>query len=281
MQKLTLFIFILAIPLLLMGQTKKEKRAIAKAKAKAEEMAKPDISFKKEAPDTIADADLKVKRNYFYGEKTKRAYTVTDVQGRTQIEDFYILKEAVDVNSYVPLVAVYDKDKREIVNARNRGNQLESVLHGPYKRLVNEKIVEEGMYFFGTKHERWLSLSLQQRLNNKEHFFKGWYRDSEITYYDPDNKTKVKEVIPVQYGKKEGMYYYFYENGQLAVRGFYVFDKKVGVWEEFHNTNRTTLKKEIQFPPDPFQKQFRAFVRKEWDRFANPIYESAKLKNGF
>jgi hypothetical protein len=262
-----------------MGQKKKEKKATEKAKT--EELDKPDISFKKEETDTLADVPLKIKKNVFYGEKTKRAYTVADIQGRTQIEDFYILKEPANVNSYVPLVAVYDKDKREIVNARNRGIKLENVLHGPYKRLVNDKVVEEGMYFFGTKHERWLSLSLQQRLNNKEHFFKGWYRDAEITYYDPDKKTKVKEVIPIQYGKKEGMYYYFYEDGQLAVRGLYIFDKKVGIWEEFHNTNRTTLKKEIQFAPDPFQKNFRTYVRKEWDRFANPIYESAKLKNGF
>jgi hypothetical protein len=279
MQKLTLFFFILFTPVFLFAQKKKDKKAAEKAKT--EEIAKPDIEFDKEPTDTIADVDLKVKKNVFYGEKTKRQWIVSEVQGRTQIEEFYVLKEPAEVNFYVPFVGVFDKDRQQIISARNRSTTTENVLHGPYKRMINEKIVEEGMYFFGAKHERWLSLSLQQKLNNKEHFFKGWYRDSEISYYDPDTKTKVKEVIPYQYGKKEGMYYQFYENGQLAVRGFYAFDKKVGVWEEFHNANRITIKKEVQFAPDPFQKYFRAYVRKEWDKFANPIYESSKLKTGF
>ena len=279
MPKLTLFLFILLTPGFLFAQKKKEKKAAEKAKT--EEIAKPDIGFEKEPIDTIADVDLKVKKNVYYGEKTKRQWIVSEVQGRTQIEEFYILKEPAEVNFYVPFVGVFDKDRQQIISVRNRSAMTENVLHGPYKRMINEKVVEEGMYFFGTKHERWLSLSLQQKLNNKEHFFKGWYRDSEISYYDPDTKTKVKEVIPYQYGKKEGMYYYFYENGQLAVRGFYAFDKKVGIWEEFHNTNRVSIKKEIQFAPDPFQKYFRAYIRKEWDKFANPIYESDKLKAGF
>ena len=243
MQKFILFIFLMAAPALLVAQSKKEEK---NEKAKTEEIDKPDISIL-EPEDTLADVDLKVKKNTFYGERTKRRWTVTDVQGRTQVEEFYILKEPVEVDAYAPNVFVFDKDKNQIANAKTRAGLIENVLHGPYTRLVNDKVVQEGMFFHGVKHERWLDLTLQRQLSDKEHYFKGWYRDSEITYYDPDKKTKVKEVVPIQYGKKEGMYYYFYENGQLAVRGLYEFDKKVGIWEEFYDANRTTLKREVQY----------------------------------
>tara|TARA_R110000796_G_scaffold9557_1_gene32456 strand:+ start:18273 stop:19178 length:906 start_codon:yes stop_codon:yes gene_type:complete len=274
MQKFVLFILLIVAPVLLVAQNKKEKKA---EKAKTEEIDKPDISIDLDPEDTLADVDLKVKKNTFYGEKTKRRWTVTEVQGRNQIEDFYTLKEAVEVDVYAPIVYVYDHDKRQIANAKTRAGLIENVLHGPYKRLINDVVVEEGMYFHGVKHERWLNLERDQTLKDKEHFSKGWYRDSEITYYDPE-KTKVKEVIPIQYGKKEGMYYYFYENGRVAVRGFYEFDKKIGIWTEYYNTTRVIAKREIQFPPDPYQKRFRTYVRKEWDRFANQLYESPKIK---
>lgn len=275
MQKLVLFILLIASPAFIVAQSKKEKKA---EKAKTEEIDKPDISIDLTPEDTLADVELKVKKNTFYGEKTKRRWTVTEVQGRNQIEEFYILKEPVEVDAYAPNVYVYDRDKGQIANAKTRAGLVENVLHGPYKRLINDKVVEEGMYFHGVKHERWLNLERDQTLKDKEHFFKGWYRDSEITYYDPDKKTKVKEVIPIQYGKKEGTYYYFYENGRVAVRGYYEFDKKIGIWTEYYNTNRVIAKREIQFPPDPYQKRFRTYVRKEWDRFANQLYESPKIK---
>ncbi|WP_421977932.1 toxin-antitoxin system YwqK family antitoxin [Roseivirga seohaensis] len=274
MQKFILFIFLIASPALLVAQSKKEKNE----KAKTEEIEKPNISIDLDAEDTLTDVDLKVKKNTFYGEKTKKRWTVAEVQGRNQIEEFYVLKEAVEVDAYAPIVYVYDHDKRQIADAKSRAGLIENVLHGPYKRLINDVIVEEGMYFHGVKHERWLSLTRDQMLTDKEHYSKGWYRDSEITYYDAE-KTKVKEVIPIQYGKKEGTYYYFYENGRVAVRGYYEFDKKVGVWTEYYNnTTRVIAKREIQFAPDPYQKHFRTYIRKESDRFANVLYESPKIK---
>lgn len=276
MKRALLIILLAIIPCILFAQKKSKKE---KKQVEMEEIEKPDINLNLEKADSIPDVPLKEKKNVYYGEKTKRQWTVAEVQGRTQIEEFYVLKEPVEVNPYIPFIGVYDRDKDEIVNLRNRSGLVENVLHGPYKRMVNEKVVEEGMFFFGAKHERWMMLSLQQKLNDKEHYFKGWYRDSEITYYDPDKKTKVKEVIPFQYGKREGMYYLFYENGQLAVRGLYEFDKRVGIWEEFHNNTRTTiLKRQIQFTPDPYSKSFRPYILRESDRFANIIYESPKVK---
>ncbi|MGW8122760.1 toxin-antitoxin system YwqK family antitoxin [Roseivirga echinicomitans] len=276
MQKFILFIFLITAPAILFAQSKKEEEK--SKKEKTEEIEKPDISIELTSKDSLDDVAVKVKKNTFYGERTKSRWAVTDVQGRDQLEEFYTLKEAVEVDAYVPIVYVYDPNKRQIANANTREGLVENVLHGPYKRLINDKLVEEGMYFHGVKHERWLNLTRDQTLNDKEHYNKGWYRDSEITYYDPDEKTKIKEVIPIRYGKKEGTYYYFYENGRVAVRGFYEFDKKIGIWTEYHNTTRVIAKREVQFPPDAYQKRFRTYVRKEWDRFANQLYESPKIK---
>ena len=98
------------------------------------------------------------------------------------------------------------------------------------------------------------------------------------TYYDEATKERIKEVIPIQYGKKEGTYYRFYENGKMAVKGQFVFDRKVGVWEEYYNSPGTiTLKKTIQYRPEFYMKNFKAFVRREWDQYAQPTYTSPRL----
>lgn len=237
---------------------------------------KPDITLddsKLDSSDTLPDADLKEKRNFYYGEKTKKAFTRKD--GRTSItfELFNILKEPVKVDDYVRRVYYHNSQKGEIVAVTGRGQTIERILHGPYKRTVNENVVEEGMYRYGVKHETWMYQKTDSTLYDKRHYVKGWFRDSEIVYYDEDQKTKIKEVIPYRYGKKEGAYYLFFPNGNIAVRGTYEFDKKVGVWEEFHNLPGVVrIKKEVQYPPQFHLKNFNAYVRKEWNRNATPTY---------
>ena len=154
---------------------------------------------------------------------------------------------------------------------------MDYVLHGPYQKFRDGKLIEEGAFFYGTKHERWMAFDDQGQLLNKEHFHKGWYRDSDITYFDLDKKTKIQEVIPIQYEKKEGLYYQFFKNGKMAVKGRYQFGKRIGVWEEYYNTARTTIKREIQYPKDAFDKS-APYIRKEWDSRGNPIYSSPKIK---
>lgn len=281
-----LIILLVLLPLASFAQKKKkDKRTL---KERVQELLNTNVQkdslliYKEEPKDTIPDVELKKKKNYFFGVKTKRAYTVKKISGRTVIEDFYILPEGVEVDPYVLQVFVHDQQREEVKAVRGaRGRLINRVLHGPYKKLVNDVVVEEGMFFYGTKHQRWVLLDRQNKLLQKEHYHKGWYRDSEITYYDGDAKKRIKSVTPIQYGKKEGMYIQFFPNGQLAMRGRYEFDKKVGVWEEFHQVNRAVIKREIQYPPDPFQKNFKSFIRKEWDTQTNLIYLSPKLsKNG-
>lgn len=234
---------------------------------------KPDIRFKKVDVDTMPDADLKKKRNFYYGERTKKGFTRKDGRTSVTFELFNVLREPVKVDNYVRRIYYHDARKGEIVAVTGRGQTLERVLHGPYKRTVDENVVEEGMYHYGAKHETWMYQKTDSTLYDKRHYTKGWFRDSEIIYYDEDQKTKIKEVIPYQYGKKEGEYYLFFPTGNIAVRGNYEFDKKVGVWEEFHNIPGVArIKKEIQYPPQFYLKNFNSYVRKEWNRNATPVY---------
>ncbi|GAB5522772.1 MAG: hypothetical protein Roseis2KO_06440 [Roseivirga sp.] len=277
-----LIILLVLLPLASFAQKKKkDKRTL---KEKVQDLLNTNVQkdslliYKEEQKDTIPDVELKKKKNHFFGVKTKRAYTVKKISGRTVIEDFYILPEGVEVDPYVLQIFVHDQQREEVKAVRgSKGRLVNRVLHGPYKKLVNDVVVEEGMFFYGTKHQRWVLLDRQNKLLQKEHYHKGWYRDSEITYYDGDAKKRIKSVTPIQYGKKQGMYIQFFPNGQVAMRGRYEFDKKVGVWEEFHQVNRAVIKREIQYPPDPFQKDFKSFIRKEWDTLTNLIYVSPRL----
>jgi hypothetical protein len=259
---------------------KKEKKSI---KEKVLEMFNTRVEkdslliYEEEKKDTIPDVEEKVKKNHFFGVKTKRAYTVNKINGRTVIEDFYILPEPVPVDPYVLQIFTHDPNRDQVRATRPNTRQVDRVLHGPYKKLVNDQLVEEGMYFYGTKHQRWVSLTRGNMLVDKEHYHKGWYRDSEITYYDGDAKQQIRSVTPIRYGKKEGLFVYFFPDGRIAMRGRYEFDKKVGIWEEFHNTRTPVVKREIQFAPDPFQKNFKSYIRKEWDVNSNLLYMAPQL----
>lgn len=281
-----LIILLISLPLACFAQ-KKKKKDRKSLKEKALELFAPAgpkdslLIYNHEVQeDTIPDVPLKKRKNYFFGEKTKRAYTVGQASGRTVIEDFYILPEPAEVDPYVLAIYVHDQQRDQVKASRPRGRTASRVLHGPYKKLINDVVVEEGMYFYGTKHQRWVRLTRQNQLVTKEHYHKGWYRDSDITYYDGAGKQKLEKVLPIQYGKKEGMYIHFFENGRIAVRGRYQFDKKVGIWEEYHNSSARIVKREIQYAPDPFQKDFKPFIRREWDISGNKVYESPKILKG-
>jgi len=234
----------------------------------------PDISYDKEVTDTLPDAELKTKKNVYYGERTRKAFT--NPRGNTY-ELFNTLREPVKVDNYVREIYYHDRQGNRIVSVAGKGQVLENVLHGPYTKEVNEVIVEKGMFYKGMKHEIWMIQNRDSTLADKVHYHMGWFRDSEISYYDDDTKSRLKEVIPIRYGKKEGNYYRFFENGKIAVQGKYAFDQRVGVWEEFYNISVTAVKREIQFRPEFYMKEFEPYIRKEWTQGADLIYLSPKL----
>jgi len=198
--------------------------------------------------------EAKPKKNVFYGKKTKKTFIKQYGSVSTITEVFHYLKvqDRSLVNKYIEEIYTYNpKKKRIYVNTYDKTRWDEvKILHGPYKKLENDKIVEEGFFYFGVKHGRWErygkdALDRDFVLLDKTKYYRGFLKESKITYYDEQRK-KLKEVIPIKNGKKEGTYYLYHSNGNLAVKGTYQNDVKVGNWVEFHPNGKR--KKDISYP---------------------------------
>ena len=212
----------------------------------------------------------KRKKKVYYGIKTKKGFTRSGQGNKITIELFYYLKEPVDVNPYVPEVYWYDLKQRRVRGTRTFDPRKGVLLHGPYKRIQGEQVIEEGIFFKGVKHGRWTRYTLDDVLVDKRKFYKGWPKESIVKFYD-DERTKLKEVTPMVYGQKEGDYYFFHENGDIAIKGEYKEGIKVGRWTEYYPF-RSRKKKEIQYPSDPYDKKFEPFINREWNRRGQLVY---------
>ncbi len=216
----------------------------------------------------------KKKKNVFYGLKTKRGFTKTGFGSRLVVEQFHYLKDFVEPEPYVRDIYWYDFKKRKIVKSRRIDKENGVILHGPYVKRLGEQVLESGIFYKGTKHGRWMTYNRHDILQDKEKFYKGWPKESKVIYYDRETR-QLREIIPVQFGEKEGYYYAFHESGRVAAQGEYQFDHKVGVWVEYYDANRRK-KREIQYPKEPFEKDFEPYIIAEWDEDGREIYNHEK-----
>lgn len=271
MRSSSIILFILLFsPILLFSQIKE------KGKIFISEDAKPTLELDPTAEEEEEDDDedkKKKKKKVFYGMKTKKAFTPAVKRGRkVTIETYFVLKEFVEPSPYVKEVFWFDVEKRKIQSGRaskvvNDPKKMR-ILHGPYKKYVNKMIVEEGNYYIGTKHGRWLNYDLDTVLVDKVYYYKGWPQDSEITYYDLE-RDKVKEVIPIVWGDKEGDYVYFNENGTLRITGTYKNNVKSGRWRIYHEGTQRR-KMDIKYPRNPEEKPY---VMYEWDVKGTKLFD--------
>ncbi len=230
-----------------------------------------EMELSNEAKDAQKRKEKKRKKKWFYGMKTKKGFTRRGVGEKVELEIFYYLKEFKETDPYVPEIYWYDFTRKRIRHTGKIEDKRGVILHGPYKKIVGEQVIVEGIYYKGARHGRWTTYSSQDVLLSKIKYHKGWPKESKVRYYD-DKRTKLKEVIPIVYGKKNGMYYYFHENGTIAIKGEYDENLKVGKWTEYYSFMRRR-KKEIQYPSDPFDKSYQPFISKEWDRRNRLVYE--------
>lgn len=231
-----------------------------------------EIELSEEAKEAQKAKEKRRKKKVFYGLKTKKGFTRRGYGEKVELEIFHYLKEKPEVDPYVPEIYWYDFTRKRIRTSGEIEEKRGVVLHGPYKRMVGEQIVEEGIYYKGTKHGRWTKYDRNDILVDKKKYYKGWPKESKVRFYD-DDQSKLKEVIPIVYGKKQGIYYYFHENGTVAIRGEYKEDMKVGKWTEFYPFRRRR-KKEIQYPSDPYDTAYQPFISKEWNRRNAVVYEA-------
>ncbi len=237
-----------------------------------------DLESEKDLEDEFKPKKKKVKKNVFYGLKTKRGYTKKGFGVKTVREEFRFLKTPVDIDPFVRDIYWYNYKKKKVIKSRKIDPKYGVILHGPYVKRLGEQVLEEGIFYKGMKHGRWITLNKYDILKDKEKYYKGWPKLSKVKYYDKDRK-HMREIIPVQLGEKEGNYFAFHESGRVAAKGEFQFDHKVGVWIEYYDQRRRK-KREIQYPEDPFDEKFEPYIIREWDDKGVLIYDRAIYAKG-
>ncbi|OOG70105.1 toxin-antitoxin system YwqK family antitoxin [Algoriphagus sp. A40] len=214
----------------------------------------------------------KARKNIWFGIKTQRGYTRREMRGQSYFEYFNYTDVDRNPDPYIRDVYWYDtKDKS--IKTSGYSKETGYLLHGPYERIVNETVVESGMFYYGTKHKTWMLFDDQNVLQDKNHYSEGWPQESRISYYNQASKS-IEEIIPIQYSLEEGNYFYFHENQQIAITGEYQYGEKVGLWTEYWDTKNSQAirKREIQYQETPYSKNFRPYIRAEWDKDGTLIY---------
>lgn len=218
----------------------------------------------------IAIKKKKPRKKVFYGIKTKKGFTRRGYGDNVTLELFYYLKNPEPANTFARDIYWYDYERKVIQKTSRFDPSRGVLLHGPYKRMIGNVVVEEGIYYKGTKHGRWMAYDREDILVDKAKYYKGWPKESLVTYYDPIERKKIKEIVPVEFSEREGYYYMFHESGEMAVVGEYKFDKKVGEWVEYYPNG--TRKKLISYPAEPFDPEFKPFIKREWTDQGREVY---------
>ncbi|MFC7666485.1 toxin-antitoxin system YwqK family antitoxin [Hymenobacter humi] len=220
----------------------------------------------------------KKKKKVFLGEKIKRGFAKSGPKGRNQVvEVFYFLKTPMPLNAYAPAHYYFDTKKHKILKlaAIEEDEPSLKILHGPYKKLQNNKVIETGYYALGTRHLRWERFDKNGVLLSKVHYEMGFPRDANVSYYGED-RSLINEVVPYVNGKLEGDYAKFLINGQADWRGQFENGKRVGVWSKywgFRNRRRYEYKYgESGYDPEVTEPE----LIREFNRNATVIYDKEK-----
>jgi antitoxin component YwqK of YwqJK toxin-antitoxin module len=230
----------------------------------------------KEEPEE-APKKKKVKKKVFYGIKTKKGFTRKGYGERITYELFYYLKRADKPQTVVRDIYWFDYTRKEVrrTTAASFDPSKGVLLHGPYEKRQGNVVLQKGIFYKGLRHGRWLSYGRDSVLTDKERYFRGWPKESTVSYYDPSERKKMKEITPIEYGEKEGYYFRFFENGQPAVTGEYHWDQKIGDWTEYYPNNKR--KKIIAYPKDAFDESMKPYIKMEWNDKGKEIYRNNKM----
>ncbi len=270
MRYIVLLVLAMCCSLTLFAQKKKREIIFEEDKDR-----KPLIVLDTVASDKKEKTQKKIPKKVFYGYKTKKGYAKSMYGSKTVIEQFYILKEYQEPSEFVRDIYWFNPKKKTIVKGPipDKEKATAQILHGPYKKLMDGNLVEEGIFYIGTKHGRWEKYDDNFTLIAKDKYIKGFTKESKIVYYDNERK-RIKEVIPYMGEELEGDYLSFHENGNIAQQGRYEKGKKVGVWVEFYDFKRRRAK-EFQYPETADDEPFEPYLLREYDRSSNIIYDKA------
>ncbi len=233
----------------------KEESADWKKESKAfiESLGIKDLGVKS----SIAARKIKKKlapKDTYQGVKIDRRVGNYGSGARSTIEEINVVKYVEDevLSPYSQEIWWFDPVQSRIVNSSIQDNKSAQICHGPYKKIVNEQLIEEGNFYMGTKDGRWETFGPENELVDKKYYTTGFFAASVISYYDGAKK-KIKEVVPKNYGKINGQYLMFYLGGNMREEGKMDDSVKVGRWREYYEFGTGgKLKKEWKYPKDKF-----------------------------
>ena len=226
---------------------KKESRAFI------EELGIKDIGVKA----SIASRKIKKKlvaKDEYVNIKTDRRLGQYGSGNRSSVEEINVVKFVEDesLSTYAQEIWWFDPNQSRIVNSSIKENKTAQICHGPFKKIVNNVIVEQGFFYMGTKDGRWETFGPENELETKVYYERGFLAGSSITYHD-DAKKKIKQVIPNFYGKTRGNYLSFYPSGNLKEDGKLDDSVRIGRWREYYEFGTGgRLKKEWRYGKDKF-----------------------------
>ena len=229
------------------AEWKKESRAFI------EELGIKDIGVKA----SIASRKIKKKlvaKDEYANIKTDRRLGQYGSGNRSTVEEINVVKFVEDesLSTYAQEIWWFDPNQSRIVNSSIKDNKTAQICHGPFKKIVNNVIIEQGFFYMGTKDGRWETFGPENELETKVYYERGFLAGSIITYHD-DAKKKIKQVVPNFYGKTRGNYFSFYPSSNLKEDGKFDDSIRIGRWREYYEFGTGgRLKKEWRYGKDKF-----------------------------
>lgn len=261
-------------PLIEVGQTKRPSRIplmgiLNNAKEEVEGIQKDLKNVQAAAKEIKNLKSNKVKKERqpkgtYMGLKVKQMVLKYEDGKDEVIEAFQILPVYKDPASYIDAKHYFNTKTGKVAHSSSVPKDEALPLHGTYIKRINNKVVEKGQYYVGTKHGRWEKFHKKEgHLVQKEVFHKGLPSESLYLYYD-EKKTKIKEIIGVVDRYKNGQYIAFFPNGTIKERGYYQEDVRIKTWTEYHENG--VRKREVKYADDFTQGNVQPTVLKEYDQ---------------
>jgi len=240
----------------------------------AKERAKTTVEGVKEAKSALKNRKHRQKRSEYLGSKVKKGFTKKQRSRTITVERFSFLREYRDPPKLIKYRTYFLPKKRKIVTTDKKSFEGGILLHGKYTKTEIRKdrktgkltkvVLEEGHYYRGVKHGRWMKYNRSYVLVDKREYKYGFPAESKISYHDAKKK-KLKEILPIHQGFEDGTYFAFYPSGRLKETGQYQEGYKIGKWREFYDTDVYRRKRDIQHPEKPFQDRIESYTIREWN----------------
>ena len=150
--------------------------------------------LKGEAGDLSADLGLKIGKSKKKGKvKKKPKDEYEDIKfelrigeygsgTRSTVEEINVLRnpDEAEPSIYAKEIWWYDPKLRRVTNVPRKDLDYGEICHGPFKKYVNDELVEEGSFYVGVKDGRWETYNQEYILLSKDKFKDGFLSDSRF-----------------------------------------------------------------------------------------------------